>query len=128
MPATGDTMANCVVWIDLPVLDLNRAIAFYSAVLGEQLGKMESPEMSLGFFPGQESGGVSGCLFVADTTKPSDQGPLVYFNCDGRLDEAEAAVSAAGGTVLIPKHEIGPHGSRVVVLDTEGNRIALHSQ
>ena len=120
-------MANCVVWIDLPVPDLDRAIAFYSSVLGTQLGKMEYPGMSLGFLPGQESGGVSGCLYVSDKVKPSADGPLVYLNCDGRLDDAEAAVVPAGGTVLEGKHQIGPHGFRVLILDTEGNRMALHS-
>ena len=43
------------------------------------------------------------------------------------MDEAEAAIGPAGGTVLIPKEKIGPHGYRVVFLDTEGNRLALHS-
>ena len=121
-------MANCVVWIDVPVLDLDRALAFYSAVLGTELGRMDAPGMSLGFLPGQENGGVSGCLFVAEKVKPSADGPLVYLNCEGRLDEAEASVAAAGGSVLEPKHPIGPHGFRVVILDSEGNRLALHSR
>jgi hypothetical protein len=29
---------------------------------------------------------------------------------------------------LEPKHSIGPHGFRAIVLDSEGNRIALHSK
>ena len=124
----GDFMANCVVWIDIPVLNLDRAISFYSAVLGTQLGRMDYPGMSLGFLPGQESGGVSGCLFESETIKPSDQGPLVYLDCTGRLSEAEIAVEPAGGKVLQSKHAIGPHGFRVVILDSEGNRVALHSQ
>jgi hypothetical protein len=33
------TMAHQVVWFDLPVLDLDRAIAFYSAVLGTAVKK-----------------------------------------------------------------------------------------
>jgi predicted enzyme related to lactoylglutathione lyase len=53
---------------------------------------------------------------------------LLYFNCQGRLDEAVAAVGPNGGKVLQPKHPIGPYGFRAVVLDSEGNRIALHSK
>ena len=34
----------------------------------------------------------------------------------------------ACGTVLQPKHSIGPDGYRAIVLDTEGNRIALYSR
>jgi len=121
-------MANSVVWVDIPVLDLDRALAFYSAVLGEQLGKADMDGFSLGFLPGQDgSGAVSGCLFVAQEIKPSTEGVLVYLNCQGRLEEAEAAIEPNGGKVLESKHQIGPHGYRVVMVDTEGNRMALHS-
>ena len=119
-------MGNTVVWVDIPVIDLDRSVAFYSAVLGTPVNKMEFSGGSLGLLPG-EGGDASGCLYVSETVKPSDQGPLVYLNCSGRLDEAESAISPAGGTVLEPKHAIGPHGFRVVFLDTEGNRIAIHS-
>lgn len=119
-------MANAVVWVDIPVLDLDRALKFYSAVLGTELAKTDYDGFSLGFLPGQ-SGDVSGCLFLAEESQPSDQGITVYLNCQGRLDEAEAAIEPNGGKVLKPKHQIGPHGYRVVLRDTEGNRLALHS-
>ena len=32
------------------------------------------------------------------------------------------------GKVLESKHQIGPHGFRTVILDSEGNRLALHSR
>jgi predicted enzyme related to lactoylglutathione lyase len=51
----------------------------------------------------------------------------MYLNAQGRLDEAVAAVAPNGGKVLKPKHNIGPYGFRAIVLDSEGNRIALHS-
>lgn len=79
-----------------------------------------------------EEGAVSGCLTPGspteqDPSRPSTQGPLLYFNCQGRLDQAIAAVESHGGKVLQPRHQIGPHGFRALVLDSEGNRIALHS-
>lgn len=46
---------------------------------------------------------------------------------DGRIRNAVARVTALGGKVLEPAHAIGPHEFRAVVLDSEGNRIALHS-
>jgi predicted enzyme related to lactoylglutathione lyase len=119
-------MANAVVWVDIPVLDLDRALKFYSAVLGQELTKTDYGGFSMGFLPGQ-GGEVSGCLYVADDLKPSDQGITIYLNCQGRLDEAEAAIETNGGKVIQAKHQIGPHGYRVVMLDTEGNRLALHS-
>jgi hypothetical protein len=72
--------------------------------------------------------GVGGCLFASPEAQPSAQGPLIYLNCQGRLDEAAAAVEPNGGKILQPKHQIGPYGFRVLVLDSEGNRIALHSR
>jgi predicted enzyme related to lactoylglutathione lyase len=120
-------MANQIVWVDIPVTDLDRAAKFYSAILGAAVTKQEYPGMTIALLPGYDTD-VSGCLFRSDETKPTDQGPLVYLNCDGRLDEAAAAVEPNGGKVLKPPHAIGPHGHRAVILDSEGNRIAMHSR
>jgi predicted enzyme related to lactoylglutathione lyase len=120
-------MANQIVWVDIPVLDLDRAISFYSAVLGGAVTKQDYPGMSIGLLPGYESD-VSGCLFTKDDERPSAVGPLLYLNAQGRLDDAVAAVEPNGGKVIQPKHQIGPHGFRAVILDSEGNRVALHSR
>lgn len=119
-------MANQIVWVDIPCLDLDRAIQFYSAVLGCTVKKEEFPRFAIGIFPHGEND-VGGCLFVSPEASPSDQGPLLYLNCQSRLDDAVAAVIPNGGKVLQPKHPIGPHGYRSIILDSEGNRIALHS-
>lgn len=119
-------MTNQLVWIDIPVIDLERAIKFYSAILGAPVTKQEYPGMSIGLLPCVDQG-VSGCLHVSENDKPSDHGVLPYFNCQGRLDEAVEAAVSSGGKVLLAKHAIGPHGFRAVVLDSEGNRVALHS-
>ena len=115
-----------VVWFDVPCIDLDRAIRFYSAVLGCTVAKQEGPGFALGILP-HEGSAVGGCLAVMPDTAPSETGILIYMNCDGRLDEAIAAVAPNGGVVLQAKHVIGPHGSRALVKDSEGNRIALHS-
>ena len=119
-------MSNQIVWVDIPVKDLDRAIRFYSAVLGAPVKKEQSPEMTIGILP-HEEGEVGGCLFKREGEAPSTQGPLIYLNANARLDQAIAAVEANGGKVLVPEHPIGPYGFRAVVLDCEGNRVALHS-
>jgi len=118
-------MANQIVWCDIPVKDLDRAITFYSAVLGQAVSKETVGEMTFGLLPDAYSG-VSGCLVLGD--EPSANGPMIYLNCEGRLDAVVAGVEQNGGKVLKPKHQIGPHGFRAVVLDSEGSRIALHSK
>lgn len=122
----SQSINNQVVWFDVPCVDLDRAIAFYSAVLGCKVEKQEAEGFFMGVLP-HEGPSVGGCLVVSPDNSPSDHGLLVYLNCDGRLDEAIAAVEENGGTILQPKHSIGPYGSRALITDSEGNRVALHS-
>jgi predicted enzyme related to lactoylglutathione lyase len=119
-------MAVQIVWFEVPVQELDRAIGFYSAVLGSPVKKESFPQMTIGLLPGAGEDS-SGCLYIAEDNQPSATGPLLYFSCEGRLDAAVAAVESHGGKVLKPKHAIGPYGFRSIVLDSEGNRIALHS-
>ncbi len=122
-------MANLVVWVDIPVLNLDRAARFYSAVLASEVhlqDSLASTSMKIGLLPGAHPD-VFGCLFTKETEQPSDKGPLVYLSVEGRLDEAVAQVESHGGKVLQPKHPIGPYGFRAVILDSEGNRVGLHS-
>ena len=122
-------MAQTLVWFDVPVLDLDRAITFYSAVLAREIKKEEfGPGFSIGMIPADD-GQTGGCLVKgADDFKPSADGIMVYYNCGGRLKDAVAAVRANGGTVQKDVHAIGPYGFRAEVLDSEGNCIALHSE
>jgi hypothetical protein len=117
-----------VVWFDIPVRDLDRAIRFYSAVLGVLLRKEQAGRgVAMAVLPHSDSS-IGGCLVQTMDARPSDAGPLLYLNADGRLDAAVAATTIAGGAVLQPKHSIGSEGYRAIVLDTEGNRIALYSR
>jgi len=119
-------MANQIVWCDIPVLDLDRAIKFYSAILGAQVKKEQFPGMTIGILPHQD-GEVGGCLYTSNDEKPSEKGIMIYLNANGRLDDAIAAVALNGGKVIQPKQPIGPYGFRAILLDSEGNRVALHS-
>ncbi|HUF91588.1 MAG TPA: VOC family protein [Candidatus Limnocylindria bacterium] len=120
--------AHQVVWFDIPVRELERAVRFYSAVLGAPLETVQAgfgpPTIAL--LPHPE-GAITGSLVQTADAAPSEGGPLVYLSVEGRLDEAVAAVTTNGGTVVQPRHSIGSAGSRAIVIDSEGNRIALHS-
>ena len=121
------SVGNTICWADIPVTDLDRAITFYTAVLGQPVTKDTIPGYGAFALLPHADQGASGCLVVTPDNPPSARGPLVYLNVAGRHDAAEAAVAAHGGTVVEPKHPIGPHGFRTVLHDSEGNRIALHS-
>lgn len=121
-----EAMPSQIVWFDIPCTDLDRAIAFYSAVLGCEVKKEEAPGFSMGILP---HGGpaIGGCLAVMPNQPPSEHGILIYLNCEGRLEDAVGQVESGGGTIREPIHPIGPHGFRAIVIDSEGNRVALHS-
>jgi predicted enzyme related to lactoylglutathione lyase len=118
---------NTFCWIDIPVIDIDRAIGFYAGVLAAPVTKIAEHGFEFGLLPHTEDN-VSGCLVVMPDRKPSLDGALVYLNVEGRLDHALTEAKKMGGRELAPKMQIGPYGHRAIILDTEGNAIALYSK
>ena len=59
--------------------------------------------------------------------KPSTEGAVVYLNANPDLSTVLSKVESAGGGE--PKTQITPEiGFMAFFLDTEGNKVALHSQ
>ncbi len=119
------TLHNRAVWFDIPVADLDRADAFYAAVLACAVDRVSMPGMNFSVLEHDEGNG--GCLVEKPNEIAADRGLLVYFNAEGRIRDAVAKAREHGGVVVEDIHSIGPHGFRAIVLDSEGNRIALHS-
>ena len=120
-------MDNQIVWVDMPVLNLDRAIAFYSAILGNEVKKESFQDCAFGLLPHAQTN-VSGCLVEMDESHISQKGPLLYFNANGRIEEAIELTTQLGGEILEPLMDMGEHGKRVVIAYSEGNRIALHDK
>jgi len=123
--------ADTLCWTDIPVTNLDRAIKFYSAVLGKEVRRLSEGRMEYGLMPHEEQN-ASGCLVVRGDSggvdnRPSANGPLIYLSVEGRLDEAVETARKNGGKVLRARQKIGEHGFRAVIIDSEGNRIALHT-
>lgn len=125
-------MNNSISWFEIPATDLNRAQRFYETVFGIQLMPMDMPNIKMRVFPvDDQMTGVTGA--VVDTGgefhKPSaTEGPLLYLNANPDVQRVLDKVDAAGGKIVVPKTEISPeHGHMAVFIDTEGNRIGLHS-
>ena len=116
---------NRAVWFDIPVADLERSAAFYRAVLALEVHRVSSGGVDFCVLDHGEGNG--GCLVPGKERVSSTGGILVYLNVDKRLRDAVAQVGRLGVKVLQPVHSIGPHGFRAIVLDSEGNRLALHS-
>jgi predicted enzyme related to lactoylglutathione lyase len=120
-------MNNPVNWFEIYVQDMGRAKAFYEAVFGVQLARLESPEIEMWAFPMRAEGfGASGALVKMSGVPSGANSVLVYFSCaDCAVEAAKAA--EAGGQVQRGRMSIGQYGHIALVIDTEGNRIGLHS-
>jgi predicted enzyme related to lactoylglutathione lyase len=120
-----NSQVNRAVWFDIPVADLDRAAKFYRAVLAVGVEKETYGDYSFCLLDHKDGNG--GCL-VPNAAEIAAGGVLIYLNANGRIRDAVSKVVPNGGSVLKDTHAIGPHGFRAVVLDSEGNRIALHSE
>ena len=119
---------NTVSWFELPAKDLLRAKAFYETIFGIHMGLEEiSPESKMALFPAEQIG-VHGAVVQSEGYTPSDQGTVVYLHGGEDLSGPLSKVNQAGGKVLKEKFGIGRFGYIAFFLDSEGNRVALHSQ
>ena len=118
---------NPVNWFEIAVTDLDRAKKFYGSVFqtGFQDLDMDQTKMSM-FAMDPEKSGAGGSLLLADEAKPSADGTTIYFQCDDVATEA-GRVEENGGQIVFPKMSIGEFGFVAQFIDTEGNRIGLHS-
>ncbi|MFM4964982.1 VOC family protein [Aeromonas bivalvium] len=120
-------MDNTLVWADIPTRDLDRAMAFYAALLDVDVTPVQE-EIRFAMLR-HDGNNAAACLGPMDEYhQPGAAGPLIYLSLGDRLEEAQRLVPGLGGCVLAPLHSIGSgHGSRVIIEDTEGNRLALYA-
>lgn len=114
-------------WFEIPVTDMNRAQKFYETVFQTSIHVMEhGPEFKMGIFPHTEVGAA--LCWGPGHYKPSADGVNVYMNALPNLQAYLDRVEAAGGKVLSEKKQISEeHGFMATFLDTEGNRLSMHS-
>lgn len=124
-------MKNAISWFEIPSVDLDRATKFYEEIFGISLIPLDVAEIKMRMFPidnpEQEIGGA--VVYHKDFYATSaTHGPLVYLNANPDVQHVLDRVAAAGGTVIVPKTPISEeYGFMGIILDTEGNRIGLHS-
>lgn len=120
---------NAVGWFDIYVEELDRAVAFYQAVLGHDLEEIidQTGQSKMMSFPTDMSSyGAGGALTKSEHASPGAGGTIVYFSTEDCLAE-EAKVVDAGGKVVRPKFSIGEFGWVTLCQDTEGNMFGLSS-
>lgn len=124
-------MKNAISWFEIPATDLARAQKFYETIFGMSMTALDMPNIKMRMFPLDDNMTQVGGAVVdsGGFHKPSPtDGPLVYLNGNPDVQLVLDKVEAAGGKIMVPKTEISPeYGHMAVIIDTEGNRIALHS-
>ena len=120
-------MKNSINWFEIPVKNFERAKGFYGTILSGEIMTMPHLEYKYGILPGDMQNGVTGGIVEGEGFEPSAKGPLIYLNGGDDLSVPLSKVEKAGGKILLPKSAIGGNGFMAHILDTEGNKIALHS-
>lgn len=136
-------MTHAISWFEIPSIDFDRAVGFYSTVLNREIDVHdpepdESQNGKAGMF-NTDDGEVGGMIVETDEyttdsgasisyTPTTDSGPVVYLSIDGEMDGALSRVEQTGGEILVPKEAIPEMGGcYAIVTDTEGNRVGLMS-
>jgi hypothetical protein len=122
---------NAISWFEIPATDLNRAQKFYETIFETTLTPLDLPDIKMRMFPLEDPmTGVGGAIVHSGGFhKPSaTDGPLLYLNGNPDVQKILDRVKEAGGKIMVPKTQISPeYGYMALIIDTEGNRIALHS-
>ena len=122
---------NAISWFEIPATDIHRAQKFYESIFEFQMIPMDLQQIQMRMFPTTDMmNGVGGavCTSGGFHIPSEDKGPLIYLNANPDVQIVLDRIEGAGGRILVPKTQISPeYGYMAVFLDTEGNRVALHS-
>lgn len=119
-------MKNPVQWFEIATIDLERAKSFYTDVFELEFQYIEMPDSKMYMFGVPDMIGSAGCLLQSNESKPSTEGSVIYFSCEDVANQI-GRIEKAGGKILLPKTDIGEFGFFAQCIDSEGNRIGLHS-
>lgn len=120
-------MENLINWFEIPASDFERAKKFYKAILQIEITELEMFGTKMGMFP-SDGKNVSGAIIQGEGYSPASSGILVYLNGGKDLQVILERIEAVNGKVIMPKTQISPDmGYFALFLDSEGNKIALHS-
>lgn len=113
-----------LVWGELPVRDMQRAIAFYSTVTGATLElEQDAPNPMAVFKPADPATGVALHLYPGKTAE-NGKGPTLHLAADGALEDVMKRVEDAGGKVVSEPIQI-PAGRFFYATDPDGNSVGF---
>ena len=123
---TAKGIKDFVSWFEIPSIDFQQAVNFYSHIFGITMEQSISETVSMAYFPVNK--GVGGAVIAGSGSLPSTSGPLLYLNGGDDLNNVLNKVEEVGGRIIMPKTLINEEsGYFAVFIDSQGNKLALHS-
>lgn len=120
-------MKKIFSYVAIPAIDFERAFKFYSEITDGLINRNPNVPFPMAYFVDEDNKDV-GHLFQLPTFKPSVDGAIVYMELTNDLNDTLTKVEKGGGKIIMPKTLIAPtKGYWALFLDTEGNKLALHS-
>jgi len=118
----SDTPRQILVWAEIPVSDMDKAMAFYAKVFDYEMTLDTSGPNPISFF-NNDMNGTGGHLYPG---KPAaeGQGPTVHLQIPDTLEDATKRVTEAGGTLIGGPVPL-PVGRFHYAQDLDGNSIGL---
>lgn len=122
-------MKNAISWFEIPSTELDKAQAFYEAVLDCKMRREAMGPSEGAVFPYEAEEGVGGAILAGPTAPaPASGGTLIYLDASPSLDAALARALKAGGKVALPRQALPPGmGFFAHITDLDGNRVGLHA-
>jgi len=115
-----------VVWVEIPVQDIDRAATFYGALFDQTLEPMAYDGRKFAMIEGTD-GEVGISLNQFPGFEPSSDGVLVYLNAGDSFDAMLTRIEGAGGSVVIPRSPMSQTSVFATFHDTEGNTVGLYA-
>lgn len=119
-------MRHLINWVEIPAIDLKRAMTFYSTILGElKFYEMAMNGVQYALFPSDDKFNC-GALAQGDYYKPSPDGVTIYLDGGKDMDNILKHVEEVGGKIIMSKTYTGKEAGYVgMFIDSEGNKIGL---
>lgn len=114
---------SAVVWAEIPVTDLPKAMRFYSDLLDQTLTVDETGPNPTAMFIYDQASGTGGHLYPGKPAA-SGTGSTVHLAVPTTVEAAMAQCTKSGGTVVSPIITIPP-GRFAYATDPDGNSIGL---
>ncbi|TXE08296.1 VOC family protein [Gelidibacter salicanalis] len=122
----AQSVKDFISWFEIPAINFQQAVDFYNHIFNMEMEKNHEGNYAMAFFPADK--GIGGAIVAGPGSTPSDTGTLIYLNGGKDLYQVLQRVEPAGGRIIMPKTLIKKEsGYFAIFIDSEGNKLALHS-